>query len=89
MKGNWRCIAVVVHVTRQEIYQFIQGYSAGNRTGRAVFHGAADLFTLGLWEIVGTPVEGNYNGRKMTMRIFYDEQDNVKSAETIAVSDPD
>lgn len=74
---------------RKEIYQFIQGYSAGNRTGRAVFHGAADLFTLGLWEIVGTPIEGNYNGKKMTMRIIYDEHDNVKSAETIAVSDPD
>ncbi len=73
----------------KEIYQFIQGYSKGNRTSRAVFHGAADLFTLGLWEIVGTPVEGNYNGKKMTVRIIYDENNNVKSAETIAVSEPD
>jgi hypothetical protein len=26
--------------------------------GRAIMYGVADLFTLGLWEIVGTPLEG-------------------------------
>ena len=26
--------------------------------GRALVYGVADLFTLGLWEIVGTPLEG-------------------------------
>ena len=40
-----------------EIYRFVQGYSKGAKTGRAVFHGVADVFTLGLWEVVGTPVE--------------------------------
>jgi hypothetical protein len=73
---------------KKEIYTFIQGYSKANRTSRAVFHGAADLFTLGLWEIVGTPVEGNYTGKKMTVRVIYDAQDMVKSAETLSISDP-
>ena len=39
---------------RHEIFIFRQGYSAGARAGRAVFHGAADVLTLGLWEVVGT-----------------------------------
>lgn len=34
-------------------------YSLGNQpsAGRAVAHGVMDVLTLGLWEIVGTPVE--------------------------------
>ena len=34
-------------------------YSLGNKpsAGRAVAHGVMDVLTLGLWEIVGTPVE--------------------------------
>lgn len=31
-----------------EIYKFVQGYSAGAKAGRAVFHGAADVLTLGI-----------------------------------------
>ena len=34
-----------------EIYRFTQGYSQGAKAGRAVFHGAADVLTLGLWEV--------------------------------------
>jgi hypothetical protein len=26
-------------------------------TGRAVMHGVLDVFTLGLWEVAGTPIE--------------------------------
>ena len=40
---------------RYEIYTFMQGYSKANKISRAVWHGAADVFTLGLWEIIGTP----------------------------------
>lgn len=34
-------------------------YSTGNEpsAGRAVAHGVMDVLTLGLWEVVGTPVE--------------------------------
>lgn len=30
-------------------------------TGRALMHGFLDLVTLGLWEIIGTPIEGSAN----------------------------
>lgn len=30
-------------------------------TGRAVMHGLLDVATLGIWEVAGTPIEGNLN----------------------------
>lgn len=30
-------------------------------SGRALMHGVLDLATVGLWEIVGTPIEGSAN----------------------------
>jgi hypothetical protein len=57
-----------------EIYRFTQGYSQGAKTGRAVFHGVADVFTLGLWEVVGTPVETIASGDKMTVKVYYDDK---------------
>jgi hypothetical protein len=56
-----------------EIYRFTQGYSKGAKTGRAVFHATADVLTIGLWEIVGTPAEAIANGTKMTVKISYDD----------------
>jgi hypothetical protein len=60
-----------------EIYKFVQGYSAGAKAGRAVFHGAADVVTLGLWEVVGTPTEGVFNGTEMAYEVSYDENDRI------------
>ena len=36
-----------------DVYQFVQGYSTGSKVARAVWHGIADVFTIGLWEVVG------------------------------------
>ena len=35
-------------------------YSLGNEpsVGRAIGHGVMDVLTLGLWEVLGTPIEG-------------------------------
>lgn len=60
-----------------EIYKFVQGYSTGAKAGRAVFHGAADVLTLGLWEIVGTPVEGTFSGDEMAYEVSYDNDNRV------------
>ena len=62
---------------KYEIYKFIQGYSAGAKAGRAVFHGAADVLTLGLWEVVGTPVEGTFSGDEMAYEVSYDQESRV------------
>lgn len=68
-----------------EIYKFTQGYSKGAKTGRAVFHGIADVMTLGLWEVVGTPTESIADGQKMTVKICYDE--NLYAKNVIATQE--
>ncbi|MCE7913277.1 MAG: hypothetical protein DYH15_01090 [Nitrosomonas sp. PRO4] len=60
-----------------EIFKFVQGYSSGAKAGRAVFHGVADVLTLGLWEVVGTPTEGVFNGNELVFEVSYDENDRI------------
>jgi hypothetical protein len=62
---------------KYEIYKFVDGYGAGAKAGRAVFHGAADILTLGLWEIVATPTEGAFSGDEMAFRVRYDKDDRI------------
>ena len=62
---------------KTDLYTFTQGYSGLEKGGRAVLHGAADVFTLGLWEVVGTPIEGVANGTKVTVEVAYDTNDRV------------
>ena len=62
---------------RHDIFKFTQGYHTGVKVGRAVLHGAADVVTLGLWEVVGTPAEGYFNGTEVSAEVIYDAQDVV------------
>ena len=66
-----------------EIFTFIQGYSKLAKTGRVIFHSAADVFTLGLWEIVGTPTEMYFNGNEMAFHVSYDENDHLDEVNVI------
>ena len=50
--------------------------------GRAAGHAVMDLLTLGIWEVVGTPIEG-FAGETLTLQIEYDEEDKVKSVKTL------
>ena len=63
---------------RIDIFSFVQGYSQGAKTGRAFFHGAADVVTLGLWEVVGTPAETAMNGNRLIYEVTYDVADKVE-----------
>lgn len=62
---------------KYEIFAFRQGYSTGAKAGRAFFHGAADVMTLGLWEIIGTPTESIFNGNEMAFEVSYDENNKI------------
>jgi outer membrane protein assembly factor BamE (lipoprotein component of BamABCDE complex) len=73
---------------RKDIYTFVQGYSAGAKTSRMIFHGVADIFSFGLWEAVGTPLEAVFDGKKITVRVTYDGNDKVKESLTLAVANP-
>lgn len=68
---------------KTEIFKFVQGYSTGAKAGRAVFHGAADVLTLGLWEVIGTPTEGVFSGDEMAFQVTYDADDRI--AEVVAL----
>jgi hypothetical protein len=68
---------------RTDIFTFKQGYSKGVKVGRAFFHGAADLMTLGMWEVVGTPFEAIADGTDMKIQVTY-EQNRVKEVTYLA-----
>lgn len=64
-----------------EVYQFQkeQGSAA-----RAFMHGVLDVSTLGLWEVIGTPVEVCMSDDKsFVIKVYYDENEYVKKIELL------
>jgi hypothetical protein len=59
---------------RIDIYE----YEIGNEpsAGRAIGHGIMDILTLGIWEVIGTPIEG-VQGSKYKLQVTYDKNDRV------------
>lgn len=62
---------------KYDIYRFTQGYSGGAKAGRAVAHGVASVLTLGLWEVIGTPVEAINSGDLTAYEVGYGSDDRV------------
>jgi hypothetical protein len=58
-------------------------YEVGNEPSatRAVMHGGMDVLTLGLWELVGTPVEA-VQGETFEMTVTYGPDGKAKSIES-------
>ena len=69
---------------KTDIYKFVQGYPQGEKAFRAVGHGAMDVLTLGLWEVVGTPAEGIMHGKDVALKVLYDKDDKVKTVTYLA-----
>ena len=61
---------------REDTYEYVLGNEPS--PGRAFAHGAADVLTLGLWEVVGTPIEAT-TGDTRQVRIVYDSNNLVKA----------
>ncbi len=72
---------------RVDVFNFVQGYSDGAKMGRAALHAAADVFTLGLWEVVGTPIEAVADGSEVQVEVFYDAEDNVEEVKALKGED--
>ncbi|WP_373080240.1 hypothetical protein [Fusobacterium varium] len=66
-----------------EIYEIEVGNEPS--TGRAIAHGTLDLFTLGLWEVIGTPLEAT-NGEKSYLTIEYEDGKLVNLHQSKTVS---
>lgn len=71
---------------RYEIYTFTQGYSTAEKVGRAFWHGAADVATAGLWELIGTPAETVFNGKKTSYEFIFDENDLLVSHKLLTIN---
>ena len=63
-----------------DTFTFKQGYSTTTKVLRAMFHIAADVFTLFLWEIIGMPIEMVASGTDTNVQVTYDENDKVQSS---------
>lgn len=63
--------------TTCDIFTFTQGYSGGAKATRAIAHGIADLFTLGLWEVIGTPTEAILSGDNVSYQACYNNDESV------------
>ena len=61
-----------------------EGNSRGWGVARAFLYGVLDFFTLGLWEVVGTPLEGSISGgEKKNIRVLYNERNKVARVEDL------
>jgi len=77
--GNPTSSLAVGDGQRADVYE----YEIGNEpsAGRAIGHGAMDVLTFGLWEVVGTPIEG-VQGERCNATITYDRDDKVVDIKT-------
>ncbi len=51
-------------------------------------HAGLDVFTLGLWEVLGTPLEMGAAGEDRTRYIItYDKEDKIKDMQAIKAGD--
>lgn len=66
-----------------DLFKFRQGYSTRAKVATAAFHGIADVFTLGLWEVVGTPAEAIAHGTDITVKVVYDNDLKILRVETL------
>lgn len=64
-----------------EVYQF---QSEKGSAARAFMHGVLDVSTLGVWEVVGTPIEASMDDSSyFSIRVHYDQYENVKHIELL------
>lgn len=78
-----------VSVTKMPNGHMTAQYDVEARTepsiARAAGHSALDLFTLGLWELVGGPIE-MHKGRRQLVTIDYDAAERVVTVTSTAKS---
>jgi hypothetical protein len=66
-----------------DVFAFKQGYSKGVKASRALAHGAADVVTGGLWEVIGIPAETLADGTEVQVVVSYDDVENVHAVQVI------
>ncbi|MEP5763992.1 MAG: hypothetical protein ABJ308_05340 [Halieaceae bacterium] len=62
-----------------DIFRFHQGQHGGVKAGKAVAYGTLALFTLGLSEVVTSPLEGANKGAEMKIKVTYSDDERVNN----------
>ena len=65
--------------SREDIFKYYEGSSTRWKIGRGIFHLAADILTLALWEVVATPMEFTIRGDKITAEGDFDKNEKLVS----------
>ncbi len=68
-----------------DIFNFKQGSGKFLAAGKSLLYGTAAVCTIGLSEVIATPLEGSLNNKKVKLKIFYDEKRNVKEIVNMTV----
>jgi len=68
-----------VEGNKVDVFKFKQGFDTATKATRSVVHGVADVLTLGLWEVVGTPAEAIFGGKDMAVKVTYDKDERAKN----------
>ena len=66
-----------------DVFVFRQGYSKWTKAARVAGHSVADIYTLGLWELVGTPIETIADGVEIKLQVASDPQGKIQTIEVI------
>ena len=66
-----------------DVFAFKQGYTKSTKAARALVHGAADVATFGLWEVVGLPAETLADGTDVQLEVHYTADQTVGRVEVI------
>ena len=79
------CGATIVSSERLVTGELLEVYQFQKERGsavRALMHGALDVGTFGLWEVVGTPIEACIDEKTFfVVKAYYDENENLKRLE--------
>ena len=70
-----------------DLFSFVQGYSRGTRIARVAGHATGEILTMGLWSLIGTPIEQSYNGTVMGYKVYYTVDDIVERSELLVEKD--
>ena len=64
-----------------ELVECYQIQKEKGSAARALMHGALDVCTCGVWEVVGTPIEACDQKEFYCVKVFYDESEVIKKIE--------
>ncbi len=67
-----------------DVFSFMQGQHGAVKAGKGIVYGALAVGTLGISEIVTSPLEGAAgNGAEMQIQVNYDKEGRVASVNTL------